>query len=143
MYELHIEPKFAKRKRIVFEKGHVPFNKGMKINEYLSEDKQKIVLSNLEKGRYVPTRNRNMKSKKPVTAYMLDGSYLKTYTSLHEAARELELFSTTIGQVVRGKRKQCGGYMFRPANIVTDQYGNKCVKKENIEPYTGRFINEY
>lgn len=145
MYELHIEPKYIKKPKFHsrFKKGQEPWNKGKKWTEYLDEDTMAAMRANLDKGRHLGKGHKNKSQMQPITAYMLDGSYLKTYESHTEAARCLEIERRNVSATVQGKRKQCGGYMFRPANIVTDQYGNKCVKKENIEPYTGRFINEY
>lgn len=54
---------------------------------------------------------------KPVSCYTLDGKYVKTYGSIREAARQLNLSDTNISNICRSKRhyKTCGGYFWRYA----------------------------
>lgn len=47
---------------------------------------------------------------KAVNQYSLSGKFIKTWNSLSEAGRELNIYSTNIGKVCKGKRNQTGGY---------------------------------
>ncbi len=62
----------------------------------------------LENGDY------SMKDKvKPVSQYELDGSFVASYKSHNEAAKQTGLSQSNISAVVRGDRKQTGGYLWR------------------------------
>ena len=50
--------------------------------------------------------------KKPVKAYSIDGNFMKTYDSVHSAARELNVWPQHICNVIKGKINQTGGYKF-------------------------------
>lgn len=55
-------------------------------------------------------------SAKQVVQYSLNGEYLNTYPSAAEAARQLNLDSSTITKVCRGKNKTHGGFIFKYTN---------------------------
>lgn len=46
----------------------------------------------------------------------------RTYSSIHEAARELNLFATNISAVCRGRHKHTNGYHFRYADASESNY---------------------
>ena len=50
---------------------------------------------------------------KRVKQYSLDGEYIKTWTSIVEAARELGIDNSAIGKCCKGKYKSAGGYLWR------------------------------
>lgn len=135
--ELYVRPAWARPEGInskgQFEKGHEPFNKGKKWSDYMDEEKQKMVLKNLSReGRKkgsAPTYA------KPVTAYTVEGKYIRTFMSSAAAARHYGLERRNISNCAEGSRKRCGGMMFRFANVVTDASGNMLVKREDIQPY--------
>lgn len=52
-------------------------------------------------------------SKKQVQQYSLDGQLLNTFPSTKEAARQLQLDSSTISKVCRGINKTHGGFIFK------------------------------
>ena len=51
----------------------------------------------------------------PINKYTLDGCYIKTYSSIHEAAREEQLSIGNICSVCRGNRNHTGGYIWKYA----------------------------
>lgn len=50
---------------------------------------------------------------KEVSQYDLRGNFIKTYPSIAQAARELNLDSSTIAKVCKGKNKSHGGFIFK------------------------------
>lgn len=50
---------------------------------------------------------------KAIDQYDLDGNYIKTWESISSIERELNIKSTHISRVCRGKRKTTGGYIFK------------------------------
>ena len=53
------------------------------------------------------------KTGKPVSQYSLNGDFIATYPSAREAARRLNLDSSTISKVCRGQNKTHGGFIFK------------------------------
>lgn len=49
---------------------------------------------------------------KPVIALNLDGSFYKEYTSVKEAAKDINILTTSIGNVLSGRSKSAGGYIW-------------------------------
>lgn len=130
--ELHIDPVFA-IKNTKFKKKRIPWNKGKK--GWLSDRHKKSALENLKKGAGALTRQ----GKKPanaihISAYTLSGTYIKTYRSSGDAAKELGCDASKIRRCIAIKRKSTGGYMFRKAEIIEFK-GEKFVSKKSIEPY--------
>lgn len=52
---------------------------------------------------------------KKVNQYTLDGRYLKTFDSIMDVAKEINITVNHIGSVCQGKRKSCGGYTWKYA----------------------------
>lgn len=52
---------------------------------------------------------------KPVDQFMLDGQFVKRWSSATEAARELGVNNRTISACCKGKRKSTGGYVWKYA----------------------------
>ena len=52
----------------------------------------------------------------PILQYTKTGEFIKEFVSQAEAARELNLFATSITAVCKGKLKTCGGFVFRYVN---------------------------
>lgn len=50
---------------------------------------------------------------KSVNQYSLNGEYIQSFRSAREAAKQLELDSSTISKVCRGKNKTHGGFIFK------------------------------
>lgn len=74
------------------------------------------------------------KNRKPINQYNLDGSYIKTWNGIAEAARALNIQSTGINKCLVGKIPSSGGFMWKyfDGNI------------DNIEPhYTVKPIDQY
>jgi hypothetical protein len=53
------------------------------------------------------------KNSKPVKQYKLDGTYIKTYPSIREAARVLKVDKKCIRECIKGKQKTCKGFIFK------------------------------
>lgn len=54
---------------------------------------------------------------KPIEQYSKSGDFIRSFPSCREAARVLGLDSSSITKVVNGKRKTCGGFIFREKTI--------------------------
>lgn len=61
---------------------------------------------------------RNEKIRKKVNQYDIQGKYIKTWDSIIQVERELNIFHSRIIEVCRGKRKQIGGYIWKYASEV-------------------------
>ena len=83
---------------------------GNKLNNSI-DNLRKITLSeNVKASLYVQKTNTSIK---PVQQYSLDGMLINTYPSIAEAARTLNLDSSTISKVCRGINKTHGGFVFK------------------------------
>lgn len=49
---------------------------------------------------------------KPIIALNLDGSFYKEFASIKCAAKEMRVVRTSIGNVLSGRSKSAGGYMW-------------------------------
>lgn len=56
-------------------------------------------------------------SLKPIDQYSTDGTYIQSFPSCREAGRKLGLDSSSIVKVIKGKRKTCGGFIFKESNL--------------------------
>ena len=83
---------------------------GNKLNNNIN-NLRKISLSENVKAALYEQKTNN--SAKVVAQYSLEGELLKQYPSAAEAARVLNLDSSTITKVCRGKNKTHGGYIFK------------------------------
>lgn len=59
---------------------------------------------------------RNDKIRKRINQYDLQGNYIKSWDSIIQVERELNIFHSRIIEVCKGKRKQIGGYIWKYAN---------------------------
>lgn len=71
------------------------------------------ILSNSENALAALYTTKTNSSSKPVAQYNKEGKLLNTFLSAREAARVLNLDSSTISKVCRGKNKTHGGYIFK------------------------------
>lgn len=60
------------------------------------------------------TRIQRVKNKvaKPILQFDLDGNFIKQYSSLMDASRELKISPSNISQCANGKYKTCKGYIW-------------------------------
>lgn len=133
--ELYLEPNWIKRDTR-FKKGHIPWNKGRKC---VSDDPQKRenqlkILAEGRRLRFVNGTSSGGRKKVAVCAYDLDGEFIRVFPSIREAGTTLGLRRENIRACVANKRKSCGQFQFRKADIVEFQ-GRQLVKKNSIEPY--------
>lgn len=56
---------------------------------------------------------RNSSTSRRVKQFTLEGEYIQTFNSLNEAGRALNISSQNIGKVCKGKRNQCGGFVWK------------------------------
>lgn len=83
---------------------------GNKLNNNINNLRLLTLSENVKMGLYEQKTN---KSAKKVGQYSLNGEYLNEYMSAAEAARQLNLDSSTISKVCRGKNKSHGGFIFK------------------------------
>lgn len=68
---------------------------------------------------------RNARISKPVAQYTKDGILIKVWPSTHEAGRQLELSQGNISLVTQGKRKTCGGFVWKYVKLKRTNYKYK------------------
>ena len=61
-------------------------------------------------------QKKNNKLSKPIDQYDLDGNFINTYPSIHEASRQLGFGYSSIAGVCRGEHKQTHGFVFKYAS---------------------------
>lgn len=86
---------------------------GDKLNNDLSNLRYISLSENVLSALYDSNTNN---SNKPVEQYDLQGNFIKSFPSVREAARQLNLDSSTISKVCRGKNKTHGGFIFKYSN---------------------------
>jgi hypothetical protein len=59
---------------------------------------------------------RTEKCSKPVLQFTREGKFIKEYPSLIEAERQTKIFNQNISSCCLGKRKSCGGFVWRYKN---------------------------
>lgn len=77
--------------------------------KHLTEEHKKKI-SKAKKGNTKPYEE---KLGKQIDQYDISGNFIKTWSSISRAERELKLKGTHISRVCRGKRKTTGGYVFK------------------------------
>ena len=86
---------------------------GNKLNNNMINLRKLSLSDNVTAALYITKTN---KSAKPVQQYDLNNNLLNTFPSAREAARQLNLDSSTITKVCRGKNKTHGGFIFKFLN---------------------------
>lgn len=86
---------------------------GNKLNNNINNLRKISMSENVQAALYQQKTNM---STKQVYQYSLQGEYIATYPSAAEAARKLNLDSSTITKVCRGKNKTHGGFIFKYTN---------------------------
>lgn len=84
-------------------------------------DKAKKKMSRSHKGKTLTKEHRDNISKvqgKKVYQFDLNKNFLNEYKSLKEAAEKLNLKSTHIGRVCKGKRKSTGGFIWSYSKVI-------------------------
>jgi hypothetical protein len=85
---------------------------GNKHNNSLSNLRKITLSENVRKAYYEQRTNSNIK---PVSQYSKEGEFLATFPSSREAARQLNLDSSSITKCCKGKLKTTGGFVFKYA----------------------------
>ena len=113
-YTLHLEPANKRRPKGRFQKGNIPWNKGISweqqgiIGEEAKRRKEAFAKSAHKNGySHKPTHS------KPVIQMDMDGNRLHWYISSNEAARKLGLHGRNIRKVCDGERNHTGGFRFK------------------------------
>lgn len=92
-----------------FLKGHVPFTKGKKWEDFMDMRKarriKRIAMSNLRPNMHIGGWN-----KKAVVAVDNDGNIVGWFSSANEAERKTGICGRNIRNVCNGKRKKAGGF---------------------------------
>lgn len=85
-------------------------------NRDLANGFQWCYIKDLNKRVNVKYKNKSTYNRKAVNQYSKDGKFLKTWTSITEAARELSLQDSKISSVCKGTRKSTGGFVWKYAD---------------------------
>ena len=106
-----------------FSKETLEKMRAAKLGKPLSEQHKKN-MSIAQKGKIMPEASkekmREARRSEFKAVYCTETD--RTYSSIHEAARELNLFATNISAVCRGKHKHTKGYHFRYADASESTY---------------------
>ena len=79
----------------------------------MANGSQWCYIKDLNKRVNVKYKNKSTYNRKAVNQYSKDGKFLKTWTSITEAARELSLQDSKISSVCKGTRKSTGGFVWK------------------------------
>ena len=101
-----------------YKKGHIPWNVGIKWQSDEAISKRIKRAAEVNRGKHFSNEQRNnirraIGSKKLVTQYTLDGEYVATYISCHEASRITGAHFQDVGKCASGKAKTHMGYIWR------------------------------
>lgn len=89
-------------------KGKIPWDKGVEFT-----DEHKTNISNALKGKYCSSKNPNSKRIKQLTK---DGELIKIWDYLKDAVDELGISQPNISNVLTGRHKTAGGYVWEYAD---------------------------
>lgn len=84
------------------------------INNPLTKTKMQINARKPSKGKYGKKHHRS----KPIIQYDKEGNFIKEWDCANDVERVLGISNKHIGSVCLGKRKSCGGYIWRYKNAV-------------------------
>ena len=82
------------------------------INNPLTKTKMQINARKPSKGKYGKKHHRS----KPIIQYDKDGNFIKEWDCANDVERVLGISNKHIGSVCLGKRKSCGGYIWKYKN---------------------------
>lgn len=101
-------PNKDKNKDGTFRKKFVPWNKGLKMKNYLSPEMYAKVMGKLKR-----TGNPNLPGANRKEVYLLENKRItRAFKSSHHAARAMKLHASLIRKVCRGERNTTGGHQF-------------------------------
>lgn len=84
------------------------------INNPLTKTKMQINARKPSKGKYGKKHHRS----KPIIQYDKDGNFIREWDCANDVERVLGISNKHIGSVCLGKRKSCGGYIWKYKNAV-------------------------
>ena len=84
------------------------------INNPLTKTKMQINARKPSKGKYGKKHHRS----KPIIQYDKEGNFIKEWDCANDVERVLGISNKHIGSVCLGKRKSCGGYIWKYKNAV-------------------------
>ena len=84
------------------------------INNPLTKTKMRINARKPSKGKYGKKHHRS----KPIIQYDKEGNFIKEWECANDVERVLGISNKHIGSVCLGKRKSCGGYIWKYKNAV-------------------------
>jgi hypothetical protein len=76
-----------------------------------------------------------------IEQYTLDGTYIKTWTSIKEITETLKVSYNSIADCYKGKSKQSHGFIWKNLNIIEDDTGFVSIKMKDAEEYKEYRIN--
>lgn len=80
---------------------------------------------------YIERRKARQCNKKPVDQFDKDGNFIARYSSCSEAGRMTGCSARHISEVCIGKRKTCGGYIWKRVESSTTNCSSKCCETED------------
>lgn len=86
----------------------------------------------------------NMKSIE-IYQYDLDGTFIQSWKSSTEAAKRLNLDTTNICSAISGKRRQCGGFMWKSYKVSKTTAYKKVIYMKPVYMYdkSGNYLKEF
>ena len=111
-YTLHLEPVNKKNKTSKFQKGNIPWNKGLSWEEQgiIGEEARKRKEAFKKASHKNGYNHKTPKNSHPVIQMDDYGNRLHWYASSEVAARKLGLHGRLIRRVCDGERQHTGGY---------------------------------
>ena len=111
-YTLHLEPANKKNKTSKFQKGNIPWNKGLSWEEQgiVGEEARKRKEAFKKASHKNGYNHKTPKNSHPVIQMDDYGNRLHWYASSEVAARKLGLHGRLIRRVCDGERQHTGGY---------------------------------
>jgi hypothetical protein len=113
-YTLHLEPTNKRRPKGRFQKGNIPWNKGISWEQQgIVGEEAKRRKEAFQKAAHKNGYSHKPTHSKPVIQMDMDGNRLHWYISSNEAARKLGLHGRNIRKVCDGERNHTGGFRFK------------------------------
>ena len=109
------------RVNIIVAQAFIPNPNNLPQVNHKDENKQNNRVDNLEwcTAKYNSNYgSRNERISKKINQYDLNGNFIKTWDSIIQVEKELNIFHSRIIEVCKNKRKQIGGYVWRYADEI-------------------------
>ena len=113
-YTIHLEPANKRRPKGRFQKGNIPWNKGLSWEEQgIVGDEAKRRKESFQKAAHKNGYSHKPTHSRPVIQMDEQGNRLHWYESSEAAARKLGIHGRNIRKVCDGERKHTGGFLWK------------------------------